>query len=202
MSVIGRCSLINLLSNPYIFHYQQIFCNTYKNIKNVCSDVLTEKDISILDIGCSTAAAASKIVNFETNKYTGIDISEPYINFAANRHPNANFLVMDARQMTFETASFDVVMFTGVIHHLEDSLVNDCLREVKRVLRPNGTVLFAEPIFTPNDPWSNLLLSFDRGNYIREKSEYLSLFNDFRLLEKQIIRFSAHRFLVAKFSNV
>lgn len=186
--------MLSLLSNPSVFHWQQKLCNTYDNVREEFIELLRKDGQSILDIGCSTGTAASQIVDFTKNKYVGIDIAARYVRYATKKFPTGTFKTMDARKMEFDAGTFDIAMFIGVLHHMNDETIIDCFREVRRVLKPNGKVIVAEPVFTPNELMSNILLSLDRGEYIRESGEYISLCNDFSIERTNYFRFSAHRF--------
>jgi SAM-dependent methyltransferase len=56
-------------------------------------------------------------------------------------------VVCDAQRLPFADASFANVMMVDVLHHIESSLT--FLKEVQRVLRPNGRLIFCEPANTP-----------------------------------------------------
>jgi SAM-dependent methyltransferase len=56
-------------------------------------------------------------------------------------------VVCDAQRLPFADASFSNVVMVDVLHHIESSLT--FLREVQRVLRPNGRLIFCEPAITP-----------------------------------------------------
>jgi len=55
----------------------------------------------------------------------------------------ASFLVMDAENMKFENDSFDVVICSGVLHHLD---IEKAFRELSRVLKPEGEIICIEPL--------------------------------------------------------
>lgn len=53
------------------------------------------------------------------------------------------FSLMDAMRLGFPDASFDVVFGSSILHHLD---LVPALDEVRRVLRPNGWIVFSEPL--------------------------------------------------------
>ncbi len=53
------------------------------------------------------------------------------------------FEIMDAHALAFPDATFDVVFGVSILHHLD---VDTALREVRRVLKPSGVMIFAEPL--------------------------------------------------------
>jgi ubiquinone/menaquinone biosynthesis C-methylase UbiE len=183
-----------LLSRAWAFEWQQRLCNNYTAIRDHFREHLDVSGKDILDVGCSTGTCAAAVVSMDRNRYVGIDIVPQYVERAARRCPAGTFRTMDARRLDFPDASFDVVLFVGVLHHLEDGLIRDCLRDIRRVLRPGGVVLCAEPVFTRGKPLSTLLLTFDRGRYIRTEAGYRALFDGFTVTSQRYFRLSVHRF--------
>jgi SAM-dependent methyltransferase len=50
---------------------------------------------------------------------------------------------MDAHKLKFPNEHFDLVFGAGILHHLE---LETALREIGRVLRPGGVIMFSEPL--------------------------------------------------------
>ena len=66
---------------------------------------------------------------------------------------DVELLRADIRDLPFESESFDVVVCFEVIEHVERQA--DALAELKRVLRPDGTLLISSPnrdVYTPGNP--------------------------------------------------
>jgi ubiquinone/menaquinone biosynthesis C-methylase UbiE len=183
-----------LLSNPVVFDWQQRLCNHYGSVREHFRDYLEVSGKDILDIGCSTGVCARQTIPLERNRYVGIDIEPKYVQLAAKRCPAGQFLVMDARDMTFDASRFDVVLFVGALHHMDNTIIKSCFREIRRVLRDDGVVLCAEPVFTPGKRLSTLLLKNDRGQYIRTEEGYRSLFEGFQVERQDYLRLAIHRF--------
>ena len=187
--------LVNLvLANPVFFDWQQRLCNNYDSIPREFADYLDVSGKDILEIGCSTGTCAKTAVKMDRNRYIGIDIIPKYIELAAKRSPQGTFITMDGRELKFSAQSFDVVLFVGALHHMDPETVRACFKEIKRVLRDDGVVLCAVPLFTPGKWLSNLLLRHDRGRYIRDEAGYRDLFEGFTIAREGYFRFSAHRF--------
>lgn len=186
-----------ILDLPLVFHYQQKICNNYKNVLNEFSDYLLVKDKKIIEIGCSTGICANEIINMRHNEYFGIDIEKKYIEKARSLFPNGQFICQDARNLKFDDGFFDIAIFNGVAHHMSDVLFKDCLKEIKRVIKNNGFVLISEPVFNHKNILSTILLSVDRGKYIRKSEEYSRLIieSGFKIIRTRFFKFSAHRFV-------
>ncbi len=57
--------------------------------------------------------------------------------------PGATFEVMNAEELSFDDESFDAVIGSGIVHHLD---MATSMAEFARVLRPGGRALFLEPL--------------------------------------------------------
>ena len=101
----------------------------------------------ILDYGCGIGSFVEKIIKFNPKKIIGIDISEVSINKAKEKAKelkiNVDFKVDNCEKTNLENNSFDIVYGTGILHHLQ---INKCLDEIHRILKPNGSLVFIEPL--------------------------------------------------------
>jgi SAM-dependent methyltransferase len=101
----------------------------------------------ILDVGCGHLSSHLSRGNINT------DISKPYTT-------PENFVLADAHHLPFMGNLFEKVYFYDVIEHVENP--SQCLREIRRVLKPNGTV----EISTPNPLHWRTFLRVGRGKKI------------------------------------
>ncbi len=65
------------------------------------------------------------------------------------------FHLMDAHELKFQDESFDLIFGVSVLHHLD---INKAVSEFNRVLKPNGIILFAEPLDI--NPFSKMIRYF------------------------------------------
>ena len=130
----------------------------------------------ILDLGCGTGELASVFLK-RGYSYAGIDIEPERIAYAAKAYPQGKFHVMDATALAYPDAYFDQILVTGVLHHLSDGEVRNIVKEMKRVLRPEGRALVMEDIALRGS--LNLLGVLvhlaDEGAHIRRPNEYTPL---------------------------
>lgn len=127
----------------------------------------------VLDIGCGTGIFAA---HFPPDQYTGIDVSSIYTAASSRKHPRHSFVTMDARNLAFETDSFDAAYISGVLHHLSDSDARAVIGEAARVLKPTGQLIVWEDIAAP---WWNLvghlIHALDLGSNIRTVDGYTAI---------------------------
>lgn len=97
----------------------------------------------VLEIGCGTGYFTKEIIKTKA-KICAIDISEDLINIAKNeiKCENLEFKIDNAYKMTFPDSTFDIVIGSSVLHHLE---IDKAISEIYRVLKPGGAIFFTEP---------------------------------------------------------
>jgi ubiquinone/menaquinone biosynthesis C-methylase UbiE len=78
----------------------------------------------------------SEIIGVDNNERAAAAFAETF-----QENPNINFQKMDAAQLDFDDASFDMVCISNSLHHLDPEPV---LSEMKRVLRSGGCLLVSE----------------------------------------------------------
>lgn len=101
----------------------------------------------VLDIGCGTGYFSRRAARAVApgGQVTGIDPSEPVIDYATSHAPaNCTFQVAGAQALPHPDASFDVVISSLAMHHLPATDRPAALAEMRRVLRPGGRLLIAE----------------------------------------------------------
>jgi ubiquinone/menaquinone biosynthesis C-methylase UbiE len=100
---------------------------------------------TVLEIGCGNGNGTKLIKKyFSPLNITAIDFDEKMIKIAQklNKDPNTSFAVMDASNLDFPDNQFDAIFDFGIIHHIPNW--KDCLKELKRVLKPNGELIIED----------------------------------------------------------
>jgi len=101
-----------------------------------------------LDYCCGLGQTALTMAQYGA-RVTGIDISAQSIETAQARLAShgladrARFVVGDAESTGFPDASFDVILCSGVLHHLD---VSKAYPELARILKPGGAILCVEAL--------------------------------------------------------
>ena len=101
----------------------------------------------VLEIGSVTWKGWLESNSILPASLTCINISEVElqqgIDSAVNSKAKPQFTLMDAHNLEFADESFDFVFGTAILHHLN---MVTALNEIHRVLKPNGKILFVEPL--------------------------------------------------------
>jgi ubiquinone/menaquinone biosynthesis C-methylase UbiE len=99
--------------------------------------------MKVLELGCGTAYLTRELA-LTGASIIAIDISPELLEIAQREcsAPNVTFQIQNAYDLTFADASFDAVVGSSVLHHLE---IKAALAEIYRVLRPDGSIRFTEP---------------------------------------------------------
>ena len=105
---------------------------------------------SVLDVGCGTgtqAIAAKWKVGTQGAVY-GVDASPQMLARARSKARKAglevSFLEAPAQKLPFPDGRFDAVLNTLMLHHLPRTSREQCVREMRRVLRPGGRLVIVE----------------------------------------------------------
>lgn len=103
---------------------------TYKGIFRIFSKQLQNAD-AILDVGAGNGFLMKKIKERFGKESTGIDLN-----------PQDDGIVKaSVEEMPFEENTFDAAISTDLIEHLPDSVLDNGLKEIHRVLKPGGEVI-------------------------------------------------------------
>ncbi len=101
-----------------------------------------------LEVGCGSGAVSNHIARTYSMNVTGTDIDADQIRLAQQRSgnlANIRFVEADATNLPFEDNGFDIVLSFGVMHHISNWL--DALREIARVLRPGGYLIYLDLVY-------------------------------------------------------
>jgi SAM-dependent methyltransferase len=101
-------------------------------------------DPAVLVAGCGTSQAARHAVRSPGSDVVGIDVSQVSIDATARLADQHGLANLELHRLPIEDAaalgrSFDLIVCTGVLHHLAEPLVG--LRALRQLLAPGGTLM-------------------------------------------------------------
>jgi ubiquinone/menaquinone biosynthesis C-methylase UbiE len=117
-----------------------------------------QPDDRVLDIGCGPGFFARMLAEAvgPQGYVVGIDAAPEMIDYAsrkARRLSNCRFQSGTAESLAFPDAAFDVVVSSLMMHHLSDEVRLPAAREMRRVLRPDGTLLLSDFTIPERGGW-------------------------------------------------
>jgi ubiquinone/menaquinone biosynthesis C-methylase UbiE len=137
----------------------QYWNDLYKDVENcrdfhfvqrleIASRLITERfphESRVLDLGCGAGVLTERLVAAGHN-VDAVDMSADMLEFSKQRlarYDSSKYRLARAecQALPFPDATFDVVACIGVFGYMDD--VDAAIREIKRVLRPGGTLVLS-----------------------------------------------------------
>jgi SAM-dependent methyltransferase len=112
-----------------------------RQISLIHDELSTRYPQRILDYGCG-AGWLTRVLNTEDWNVVGVDASPELIRKATEIVVNKSFLVGDCINLPFRNDTFDCVIGSAILHHLDP---NKALAECRRVTKPGGSLILMEP---------------------------------------------------------
>lgn len=149
-------------------------------LDRLCSRYVQGKQDVALDVGCGTGANVD-ILKERAQKVVGLDPSEAALMHAKEKG-YAECLLTGVEHMPLPDASIDMILCADVLEHVDDRAA---IVELRRILKPGGTVVANVPAFMSlwhgNDDYSQHVRRYARR-------ELVALFADHGF-EVQHVRF-------------
>jgi SAM-dependent methyltransferase len=143
----------------------------------VSRDVRAKAGDHVLDLGCGPGDVLDYLPAVE---YWGFDISAPYIEQARRRHSGRGqfFCKLLTADDLSELPAYDIVIASGLLHHLDDDDAVQLLELAHNALKPGGRLLTIDPCLElRQNPLARFLIERDRGQNVRFQSAYVDLAN-------------------------
>ena len=106
------------------------------------------KPLRILDLGCGTGNLTQRILEyFPEAQIDALDLSEDILEESRKRfgnQSNMNYLQADFKNMHLSEKSYDLVMSSIAIHHVQDPFKFNLYKDVFYALKTDGLFIFAD----------------------------------------------------------
>ena len=119
-----------------------------KHIKDSETQRLRDSETQVLDVACGTADSTIALAKAGVPRVTGVDISEGMLEVGEKKIEELNLnsvislKVEDCENLSFNDNTFDAAFIAFGIRNFEDKKKG--LKELHRVLKPNGHLLILE----------------------------------------------------------
>jgi len=174
-----------LLKNPSLYRFYQKTVrkkyDEYDFIKFIFEKNFF-KNVRMLDICCGDSYILEYINEF-IDDYMGIDNNDKYLNQCKKRWKNFNFFNLDLNNLKnideFLKFKPNFIFINGAIHHLNDETV----KSINSFIVKNffdSYFLSIDPVRNNNSFLNNMMIKFDRGKFIRNKTQYKELMNSYQ----------------------
>ncbi len=144
--------------SKFLLHSEAYYRDYF--LKLVRSFISSARDKSILVLGAYSWYPYIYRNGISPKKITCINISKNELLVGLRLSSTITdveieFKKMDAHSLAFKDNSFDIIFGTSILHHLD---FNKSLKEIRRVLKNNGQIIFREPLGI--NPITNLIRFF------------------------------------------
>jgi ubiquinone/menaquinone biosynthesis C-methylase UbiE len=140
----------------------------------------------VLDVCCGTGEY-SRLGKW---KYTGLDNSHSFIEYAQRKYKYCRFVQGDAMQMPFGDNTFDAVLFACASHHFPEEAFGAILEEMRRISRK---YIIVDNAVTSESQGliSTFMYGLDRGTMYRiadHIEQILQKLTDAEIIQKETYR--------------
>jgi len=100
----------------------------------------------VLDFGCGVGALVGHLLR-RGHRAAGADFSPRSVEQVRSKFAGERLFLgaFDPRHLATEGRAFDAVLVVEVIEHLNDAILSQTLRTIRRITRPGGVVIFTTP---------------------------------------------------------
>jgi ubiquinone/menaquinone biosynthesis C-methylase UbiE len=109
----------------------------------------------LIDVGCGSGRLAKPLAAYLMGRYLGIDLVPDLVEYArkVTARPDWRFEVIDHIEIPEAEGQADMVCFFSVFTHLLHEQSYWYLEEAKRVLKPDGRIVFSFLEFVESSHW-------------------------------------------------
>ncbi|MFW9788837.1 MAG: class I SAM-dependent methyltransferase [Candidatus Thorarchaeota archaeon] len=154
----------------------RVFIDPHPHINRVVKIIRAKGGSRILDLGCGTGRHVVYLSRLDFDVY-GFDASQKAISMTeewlASENLEANICKHQMEDaFPYEDNYFDAVVSIQVIHHNLVKDIRKTIKEIERVLKPDGLLFVTVPVLRPgpvseDDDWK--LVEVEAGTYVPQR---------------------------------
>ena len=137
---------------------------------------LKSNSLRVLDLCCGDSYILN-YVDTEIKDYLGVDSSDKYLDFSKKKWDKYQFLKLDLNHddslSKIKKFNPNFIFVNGALHHLDDKTVFSINKLSKFFCK--SYFLSVDPVKNNNQLLNKIMISLDRGKFIREQNDYSKL---------------------------
>ena len=168
--------------------YQEKFMDVtlYHDTLDLFCDYIKNDNADIIDVACGPGNITRYLLNRNQNfKITGIDLAPNMIELAKINNPQADFMLMDARDIGKLNNKYDGVMCSFCLPYLSKDEALLYIKEARTILQPGGVLYLStmeddnsKSEFKTGSTGDQMFMNFHEGEYLTKALEE----NNFKIL--------------------
>jgi hypothetical protein len=175
-----------VLKYPFFYRFYQKIVrkkfDEYIFFKFLFKKLREKNKIRMLDICCADSYILNYVSEF-LDDYLGVDNNIKYLNQSRKTWKDFNFFETDLNNSEksikrFKEFNPNLIFVHGAIHHFNDATAKIITTDISKFFS-NSIFISTDPINHENNFLNKIMINFDRGKFIRTKTEYNKLMPDF-----------------------
>ena len=114
--------------------------------------VIPKSGETVGDFGCGSAAFGQRVKDQCSVNLIGVDLNHSLIQQNIERLPHIPFYEEDIEKTSFDPETFDIIMYSGVLHHFPD--FRRVAQEAYRLLKLGGRIFAFDPHYYNPAMWA------------------------------------------------
>ena len=163
-----RETVARVSSHPKVYEFQRLVLGGRKldaHVDRVVTRITQNREPGvIIDVGGGTARSRALWPDDWT--YFSIDPDDRMVEIDGPES-DVHRVVGSAGSLPFDDDFADVVFMKDTSHHLDDATWSDSLKEMQRVLKPDGVFVFLDAVLNPKRRFSVWFWKLDNGKWPR-----------------------------------
>ena len=168
--------IADMFNNARLYELFQFRISRRGTSRIVHNEILKPRGVEkVLDFGCGIGYHSTEFSNSEYLRIEPIQGCVDKANQMFKTSKNSFILGDHTALKSIPNSSFDLIIAMGVLHHLNNSILDEFVRESYRILKSGGRLTTFDPAYHKNQSLiSKWVVSRDRGKWVRNVDDYLN----------------------------